>query len=129
MASDDTTKMPGTPNKSRLEPPNKCFYLELDSSSEDSFLLPADQKVTTEMEAILQDINEKSKKLDKLDAMSKDIEELKETVETTADLLGQTRKELDTVTGRVKKVEKSVNRIARENLKLNDYATNARQLV
>ena len=54
------------------------------------------------MEIILREINEKLTKLDKLDPMADDIRVLKETVNSTSDLLEQTREEMDVVRKRVR---------------------------
>ena len=123
MAS-DATKTPGVSNKKISEPPNKRPNSELDSSPDNSFSL------TPDMEGILSDINEKLKKLDKLDSMSDDIKDLKETVIANGISLEQTRKDLQSVKEKAKKVQRSVRDVTRENLKLKEkmLEMTARQL-
>ena len=70
-------------------------------SPENTFSLPS-VSLTPEMEIILREINEKLTKLDKLDPMADDIRVLKETVNSTSDLLEQTREEMDVVRKRVR---------------------------
>lgn len=118
MAS-DTLQTPGISNRNRSEPPNKRPNSELDSSPE-IFSRSTLPKATFDMQDILSDINEKLKKLDKLDTMAEDIKELKETVYANGISLEQTRKELDSVSGKVKKVERSVRDVTRENFKLKE---------
>lgn len=106
-------------NRNGSEPPNKRPNSELDSSPENFSLSPL-PKVTCDMEEILSDINEKLKKLHKLDTMADDIKELKETLYANRILLEQTCKELDSVKGKVKKVQRSVRDVTRENFKLKE---------
>lgn len=118
MAS-DTSQTPGISNRNRSEPPNKHLNSELDSRPE-NFSLSALPKVTSDTEEILSSINEKFKKLDKLDTIADDFKELKETVYANGISLEQTGKELDSVKGKVKKVQRSVRDVTRENFKLKE---------
>lgn len=115
MAS-GTTVFSDTPNKKGPEPPNKRPNSELLHSPEYSM----SSTPPANMELILQGINEKLKKLDKLDVMADDIRELKETTRSTGDLLDQTRTELGALKGKVNQMETSIHRVNRENLKLRE---------
>ncbi|KAL7375566.1 hypothetical protein ABVT39_019873 [Epinephelus coioides] len=108
-------------NQSRLEPPSKRAIWDFDSSPEDSsvlFALP--QMKPINMEEILIGIDEKLKKLDKLDILANDIKDLKVIVQTTVDLLQQTHDDVEVMRGKVKKLETSVNHISRENIKMKE---------
>lgn len=121
MASGDSTSTPLNSTRSRPEPPAKRTTWDFDSSPEDSsalFALP--QMKAINMEEILIGIDEKLKKLDKLDIMANDIKDLKVTVQTTVDLLQQTRDDMEVMRVKVKKLETSVNHISRENTKMKE---------